>query len=96
MSTFTQAQTAQKLDPTQEFLKEFEANLPKDIKKDVASLILKEWLFKSGNILAMLETFRIRDELIKDALIHQKEIMRKFALSVMAKKHQQGADYDKR
>ncbi|MGP1528204.1 MAG: hypothetical protein ACTTIV_05075 [Campylobacter sp.] len=42
MSTFTQAQTAQKLDPTQEFLKEFEAKLPKDMEmgKDIFLLIL--------------------------------------------------------
>lgn len=87
MSTFTQAQTAQKLDPTQEFLKEFEAKLPKDLNKDkdIFSLILKDWLYKSGHALAMLEVLQIRNELIKDALIHQKEIMRKSALSKMRK-----------
>lgn len=76
MSTFTQAQTAQKLDPTQEFLKEFEARLPKDMEmdKDTFSFILKDWLSKSGNALAMLEVLQIRDELIKEALIHQKEM----------------------
>ena len=88
MSTFTGAQTAQKLDPTQELLKEFEAKLPQDMEtdKDAFLLILKDWLYKSGNALVMLELLQIRDELIKNALIHQKEIMRKSALSKMAKK----------
>lgn len=87
MSTFTRAQTAQKLNPTQEFLKEFEARLPKDMEtgKDIFLLILKDWLYKSGHALAMLEVLQIRNELIKDALIHQKEIMRKSALSKMRK-----------
>ena len=99
MSTFTQAQTAQKLDPIQEFLKEFEAKLPKDLNKDkdIFSLILKDWLYKSGNFLAMFEEIGICDELVKEAFAHQKEmarksvlarrkeIMRKSALSKMAK-----------
>lgn len=77
MSIFTQVQTAQKLDPTQQLLKEFEAKLPKDMDKDTFSFILKDWLSKSGNALAMLELLRIRGELIKDALIHQKEMASK-------------------
>ena len=80
MSTYIGGQTAQKLDPTQEFLKEFETNLPKDMEtdKDAFLLILKNWLYKSGNALAMLELLQIRDELIKEALIHQKEMASKF------------------
>lgn len=79
MSTFTQAQTAQKLDPTGELLKEFEAKLPKDMEmdKDTFSFILKDWLSKSGNALVMLELLQVRDELIKEVLIHQKEIASK-------------------
>ena len=87
MSTFTQAQTAQELNPTQKLLKEFKAKLPKDLNKDedIFSLILKDWLCKSGNFLAMFEEIGICDKLIKEALARQKEIMRKFALSKMAK-----------
>lgn len=79
MSTFTEAQTAQKLDPTQELLKEFKAKLPKDMEtdKDTFSFILKDWLSKSGNALVMLELLQIRGELIRDALIHQKEMASK-------------------
>lgn len=79
MSTFTQAQTAQELNPTQKLLKEFKAKLPKDLNKDedIFSLILKDWLCKSGNFLAMFEEIGICDKLIKEALAHQKELAKK-------------------
>lgn len=85
MSTFIEAQTAQELNPTQKLLKEFKSKLPKDVDKDKTSLILKKWLCKSGNFLAMFEEFGICDKLIKDALAHQKELARKSALSKRSK-----------
>ena len=81
MSISTQAQTAQKLDPTEEFLKEFEAKLPNVADKDKILSMAKKWLCASGHFLAMFEEFEICDELIKEALIQQKEIMSKIALS---------------
>lgn len=85
MSTFTGAQTAQKLDPTGEFLKELEAKSPQGVDKDFYIFTIKDLLYKVGNFLAMCEELGICDELIKDALAHQKEIMSKTMDQKMAK-----------
>lgn len=85
MSTFIEAQTAQEPNPTQKLLKEFKAKLPKDMDKDITSLILEDRLCKSGNCLSMLEELKICDELLKDALAHQKEMARKSVLSKRSK-----------
>lgn len=85
MPTSTQAQTAQKLDPTQELLKELEAKSPQGVDKDFYIFTIKDLLYKIGNFLAMCEELGICDELIKDALIHQKEIMSKTMDQKMAK-----------
>ena len=77
MSTFTEAQTAQKLDPIQELLKELETKSPQGVDKDFYIFTIKDLLYKIGNFLAMCEELGISDELIKDALIHQKELSNK-------------------
>ena len=77
MSTFTQAQSAQKLDPTQELLKELEAKSPQGVDKDFYIFTIKDLLYKIGNFLAMCEELGICDELIKDVLAHQKELSNK-------------------
>ena len=77
MSTFTQAQTAQKLDPTQEFLKEFEARLPKGLSRGFYVSTVKDLLYKVGDFLVMCEGIGISDELVKDVLAHQKELSNK-------------------
>ena len=82
MSTFTQAQ---KLDPTEEFLKELEARLPKGLSRGFYVSTVKDLLYKVGNFLVMCEGIGISDELVKDALAHQKEIMSKTMDQKMAK-----------
>lgn len=77
MSTFTGAQAAQKLDPIQEFLKEFKTRLPQGVDKDFYIFTIKDLLYKVGNFLAMCEELGISDELVKDALVHQKELSNK-------------------
>ena len=77
MSTFTGAQAAQKLDPTQEFLKEFEARLPKGLSRGFYVSTVKDLLYKVGNFLVMCEGIGISDELVKDVLAHQKELSNK-------------------
>ena len=77
MSTFTGAQAAQKLDPTQEFLKEFEARLPKGLSRGFYVSTVKDLLYKVGNFLVMCEGIGISDELVKDVLFHQKELSNK-------------------
>ncbi len=77
MSTFKEAQTAQKLDPTQEFLKELEARLPKGLERGFYVSTVKDLLYKVGNFLVMCEGIGISDELAKDVLFHQKELSNK-------------------
>lgn len=60
--------------PAQKLLKEIVAKLPHPISKSTAFYTIKEWLFKTGNLLAMLEELEICDELIKDAIAYQKEL----------------------
>lgn len=77
MPTFTGAQAAQKLDPIQEFLKEFEARLPKGLSRGFYVSTVKDLLYKVGDFLVMCEGIGISDELVKDVLAHQKELSNK-------------------